>query len=376
VALARAVALASLAPLGCNLLVDIPDHHLAGYDPATSASDTSGGPGPGGAGGAGAGSGGATGASGTGGAGGCNIRTGPFPIATRQHLPSKLQPDSDHIYWINEKDGEVDGEIMRVKKSGCEPPVVIASGLSGPTSLKVSIGTYLFFTNDGSTPGTGIFRVPKEPGDAGAAIESLVEDGSTARALALSNYLFSEAWKAGLPVSLRRTSLVPGSAGGCFPFVAPAAGGRITAIVGDANAKELWFADTGSDRILHRPTTDCSAAATTVFADESDDVRALGSIADRIYWITATAVRYKLKTPDDAPIVTLSSTQVDLVGLWAFSDGAVVTSQDKLLLVSAGTTNVIIEGQGGPDHVIGNAQTLYWTNRASGEVMRYDDWQR
>jgi hypothetical protein len=46
-------------------------------------------------------------------------------MATDQQRPASIVLDATHVYWINETDGNAQGAIMRMDRSGGAPTVLV-----------------------------------------------------------------------------------------------------------------------------------------------------------------------------------------------------------------------------------------------------------
>ena len=99
-----------------------------------------------------------------------------------------------------------------------------------------------------------------------------------------------------------------------------------------------------------------------------------------IVWITEDSIykMFKGATTAETPELVASVAQGDLVNVAAPDVYAVVSDRAdntvKRITLGTGTSVVVASSQGEPTGLIGGTETIYWTNRASGEVMRLDGW--
>jgi hypothetical protein len=77
--------------------------------------------------------------------GGGTIRT----IATMQDAPDFVAVDATNVYWTNFATGSGDGKVMKEGIAGNQAPVVLASGLNGPTQLATD-GKNVYWANSGT----------------------------------------------------------------------------------------------------------------------------------------------------------------------------------------------------------------------------------
>ncbi len=366
--LALAVAVGLTAPLGCNLLLDIGDHHL-GTDSGAGAGASGGGTSAtGGAGGGGAGPGGAGGA---GGAGGC-WRAIPVVIASGQVHPTVIRVADMNVFWINEATAGSPGAIMKApKEADAGAPTPLVPSISNPRGLW--LGTQiLFFSNDiGPLPGQpGLFKRAKA--DTGSVIAVDIGDGFGAGALQASGTYAYTAASAPDQTLIRRSSL-GGPTGGCYPY--HGGPGTIDALAVDV--ARVYFSDPAGPNVLRTLSLACDAGA-QLFAANPDGTaaRAIKTVNDDVFWVTATQVLKGNKLAVGAEPTILATDQKGPRDLTLLRKKIVFTNEEDGTVRSVDPDTkevcVLASGQGGPHGLADDNQSLFWTNYDSGEIVRYD----
>jgi hypothetical protein len=329
------------------------------------------------------GDGGATSSSssGTGGSGG-----GPVAIVTGQMRPTRIFVDSQYVFWLNEADdtGQM-GSIWRADHDGSNAASQV-QGLLNPKGLAGNdLNGAVYFTEDAggflTPPAVGVFRVPKS---GGAVVALDTGDGLNAGAAVLrSFYVYTDAWAAGTEARVRRSATGASMPAFCYPYVSAAAGGRIAALT--VAGSELFSFDTTSGDIMRTTGLDCDPAmnTTVVFAAGQATTRAMTNDSVYVFWLTATAVRRQDQSTPGGNILQLAINQDNPTALTGVTSGIVYTNAGDgsigagaVMFTNASQMPVVLApGQSDPRGVAsmpGADDTIFWTNRATGEIMRLD----
>jgi hypothetical protein len=352
----RLVGMLAVATAGaCSVVAGIGDHHLEAPPPAEGGPDAIADPPPI--------------DSGDGDVGADAADAGhPLAIAVGQGEPAMIVGGTNYVYWIDESVDGGPGAIMRGAKNGSDIPVALAPDRTRPIALR-ALAQVIYWSEDRVEPFTGgIYSIPRF----GGAISQLATDDALGFGLLVSGALdlYYESYPpAGGAASVARVSqTAPSGDPACITLPAL---GRVRALVLDTTG--LYFYDDAAHAILVGGI-DCNGA-TTVFAGNQIGVRGIAALGGTVYWITASAV-FSLDSakPNTTP-TTVASGFVDLTAIvsWingiAFVDGAGGTVH----VIQGGVARQVASGQGDPRSVfVGTDDVVYWTNHASGEVMRLD----
>lgn len=314
-------------------------------------------------------------AAGGGGAGGGGVTLVPGKskvLATGETRPSAIIVDAVAVYWIDEEDGGAPGAVRKIDKSGVGPPTSLASTQPHPRGLHLGPPSNIFFTNDLGVPQeAGVFSVPKA---AGPVVTVDSGDGFGAGDIAIRNgIVYTAASAPGVPACVRKTSAsAVGASGGCYPYVSPVSGQGIAAVVVDNG--HLFVADTGTGAIMQSGLA-CPPAAATTFA-ANQPARAMTWFNDWLYWVTDSGVWLQKKSSPGGEAIPLATDQKGPRDLRLFHGRVVFTNEDdgtvRRVDPSTKLVEVLATGQGGPYGLSDDDVSLYWTNRASGEVVRWD----
>ncbi len=354
----RVAAAAIVLALGaCNILVGIGEHHLRD-DAADASMDASADVAPIDAADA-------------------STADGPAPIviASHQQNPSWIMNDATSVYWVNEANGASPGAIMRVDKAG-GPPMVVAPARARPMQIRFDSNVpFLYFTDDFVPPGGGTFGLFKVP-RGGGAVTTIDVDGTGYGYGALANVgaLCSAAvGPNGQGARVRCSSKAGPPQTPCYPYATAAIGATLPAMDGDL--QYIFTVDTAANAIIRAEVGDCTGANAVVFATSQQPIRHVVSNGAMVHWTTTTEVwRLDRNTPGGTPFL-LASGFKSLRGLGGTLGGAAIAVVDEgagaVFRVRYPSVTTIAVNQGGPRHVISDGtDVLYWTNRATGEVMR------
>jgi hypothetical protein len=379
------LALAVVAPIGCDLVLDIKGHHAreagAAGDQAAGTSNGDGvedaGTAVDGVGDAGTSDRDAVRDAGTPDVEGGGDARGPdagkwVVLASGEPWPIAITVGGGYVYWINGAHAGAPGSIQRMPTDGGSVQTV-AQGLSNPTSMVLLKDDLIYFTNDrdgdGGTP--GIWRVSKEGLSAhpNEVPDPVTTDGLGVNAIELENVrVYSEAWEPEAPARLRISAFPSHFFPTCYPYETET-GGRILDLT--IASSDLYLIDQKKNAIMHTGA-DCDGGS-SVFAANQPAI-ALGLSSGRLYWLTKTALRSRdLDGGPDAAVTELTGALSDAAGFTFFSGGVVVTNNGAGTVVFTGSTSgdlPIAWGQNDPWAIAHDVDGVYWTNRAGGEIVR------
>jgi hypothetical protein len=299
----------------------------------------------------------------------------PEVVVTGQQRPGAISIASGYVYWLNETEGDKPGSLMRMDLDG-KNVTPLLSDLSNPIDLW-ALTAGVFFTQDFGALGgpPGVFAV--DP--AGQNLRPLADDQLGAGSVhAIKHWVYSAAWSSTSPPRIRKSDINSASPSTCYPYTGSVPGGRITVVSGDFSLDQVWFVDDAAPQV-RRISSSCDGSSYQVFADNQPLVRAIVNSSDHVYWITASAVLSLAKdSPGKVPEL-VSSGRKDLSDL-----RGIAGNPWKLVFTDAGdntvwyidqakkpiTPAIVASNQHEPRGVAFSGNMFYWTNRASGEIVR------
>jgi hypothetical protein len=295
-------------------------------------------------------------------------------LASNLRAPSALALDEDSVYWLDAQGPRI---AATPKGPGRGNVRTVMVGLSQPTFL-ARAGTHLFTIDDGAVTCHGASATMR-------LLESVATDGSgratygnaecasydTTSLLADGDALvyglaLDQAWgdtsgpnaavdALTLPAASQRLATQPGA---------------VVAIVA-SRAYLYWYRR--STQNLTRYDRATRTAADVVF--ELSALTALAADATYAVWATeAGELHYFTNGTTSATTLAagISATSLALHGGYAYFASDTGDTVQRVPL-DGGAVQVIARGQGGPGWLTADASAVYWTNRNSGEVVRYDD---